>query len=148
MKWLEFSLPIAVACISSGGLQYFFNWKARSAELEKTTAETNKLKTDAIAAAVTAEENRRELLAAAQLVAQQEALESASGRYAALREDYDECRSGLREVRVAAFTLIDVVEMLLARFTRNGDKYAGELSAKDFRDARSAIVTAREHLNK
>jgi hypothetical protein len=32
--------------------------------------------------------------------------------------------------------------------TKNGDRYTGELSAKDVRESRAAIVTAREHLNR
>jgi multidrug efflux pump subunit AcrA (membrane-fusion protein) len=138
---------LIVAIITSGLVQWFFGWRNRQAELTKTNAETARIKAETIDAAVSAEQNRRELLAAAQLAAQQTALESADARYGALHEDYEDCRAGLREVRIAAFSLIDVVEMLLSRMTKNGDRYTGELSTKDVRDARVAIVTARTHLN-
>lgn len=137
-----------VAIVTSGLIQWFFGWRSRQAELKKTEADTERIKAETIDAAVSAERNRRELLAAAQLAAQQTALESADARYGALHEDYENCRSGLREVRVAAFSLIDVVEMLLSRMTKNGDRYTGELSAKDVRESRMAIATAREHLNR
>jgi chromosome condensin MukBEF ATPase and DNA-binding subunit MukB len=136
------------AVVASGLIQWFFNWRTRRAELDRTRADTERIRLETAEAVITAEETKRDLLAKAQLAAQHAALQSADARYDALHEDYAECRSGLREVRIAAFTLIDVVEMLLSRFTKNGDKYSGELSAKDVLDSRGAIATAREHLNR
>ena len=145
---LQLVSAIGAAVIASGLIQWFFGWRTRQAELDRTQADTARIKVETLDAVVSAEETKRDLLAKAQLAAQQAALESADARYDALHEDYDECRSGLREVRIAAFSLIDVVEMLLSRMTKNGDRYTGELSAKDVRESRTAITTAREHLNR
>ena len=145
---LQLVSAIVAAVIASGLIQWFFGWRTRQAELDRTQADTARIKVETIDAVVSAEETKRDLLAKAQLAAQQAALESADARYDALHEDYDECRSGLREVRIAAFSLIDVVEMLLSRMTKNGDRYTGELSTKDVRESRMAITTAREHLNR
>lgn len=145
---LQLVSVIIVAVITSGLIQWFFGWRSRRAELDRTRADTARIKVETIDAVVSAEETKRDLLAKAQLAAQHAALESADARYDALHNDYDECRSGLREVRIAAFSLIDVVEMLLSRMTKNGDRYTGELSAKDVRESRMAITAAREHLNR
>lgn len=145
---LQLVSAIGAAVIASGLIQWFFGWRTRQAELDRTQADTARIKVETIDAVVSAEETKRDLLAKAQLAAQQAALESADARYDALHEDYADCRSGLREVRIAAFSLIDVVEMLLSRMTKNGDRYTGELSAKDVRESRTAITTAREHLNR
>lgn len=139
---------IIAAIIASGLIQWFFSWRTRRAELDKTKADTARIKLETEEAILSADETRRDLLAKAQLAAQHAALESADARYDALHDDYEECRSGLRNVRIAAFSLIDVVEMLLSRMTKNGDRYTGELSAKDVRESRAAVVTAREHLNR
>lgn len=145
---LQLVSAIVAAIIASGLIQWFFNWRTRQADLDRTVADTKRIERETAEAIISAEETKRDLLAKAQMAAQHAALKSADARYDALHEDYDECRSGLREVRIAAFTLIDVVEMLLSRFTKNGDRYNGELSTKDVRDARGAISTAREHLNR
>jgi hypothetical protein len=145
---LQLVSAIVAAIIASGLIQWFFGWRTRGAELDKTRADTARIKMETAEAVIGADQTKRELLAKAQLAAQHAALESADARYEALHEDYEGCRSGLREVRIAAFSLIDVVEMLLSRMTRNGDKYSGELSAKDVRESRTAITTAREHLNR
>ena len=139
---------IVAAIIASGLIQWFFGWRTRRAELDKTRADTVRIRLETEEAVLSADETRRDLLAKAQLAAQHAALESADARYDALHDDYEECRSGLRNVRVAAFSLIDVVEMLLSRMTKNGDRYSGELSAKDVRESRAAVITAREHLNR
>lgn len=145
---LQLGGTLVVAIFTSGLIQWFFGWRNRAAELDRAKADTLRIKAETVDAVISAKETERDLLAKAQLAAQQAALKSADARYDALHEDYEGCRSGLREVRIAAFSLIDVVEMLLSRMTKTGDRYMGDLSAKDVRESRAAILVAREHLNR
>jgi hypothetical protein len=105
---------------------------------------------------IVSEDQRREMLATAQASAQRVALESANERYSALRDDYQECRDGLRAsreetlgIRTVNGNLIQAFEALLRglRPGADNDTFTMTLTFEQVAEARKAIADARNHFN-
>jgi molecular chaperone GrpE (heat shock protein) len=149
-------MTVVVALVSGTGgwsiLQFILNRTGRKAEIARQHAETEKIKEDV-------EANNRKVLAAAQIAAQQAALESSRERYSQLRNDYDESRREFAELRdssrlqfndlrSATEELIDIMETFLSQVApKNGDDVIIiPMTTEDYRAARTAIRLARSHL--
>ena len=91
---------------------------------------------------------RLELLAEAQATAQRTALESANERYLALQHDYENMRSGLREIKKASALMLNAFEGFLLRLRPNDDgkTYSAIIEMTEVELARRTIVEARDHL--
>lgn len=148
-------IVLALASITGAGslVQFFLTRTGRKAEIARQHAETEKLNEDR-------EDNNRKVLAAAQIAAQQAALESSRERYAQLRDDYDAGRRELTELRntsrqqfndlrSATEELIDIMEAFVSQVVpKNGDDdlVIITVTAGEHRAARTAIRLARTHL--
>lgn len=145
----DFVSTIAATVISSGtlwgGLQWVMSRRERKAQEKQKEAEAQKAMLDALKA----EDERRELLATAQVTAQKAALDSAAERFNALHADYMECRDGLRGVCSAAFLLIDAISTILGRVRPNkdSDDYSATLTSEELTKARFALDEARKQLH-
>lgn len=131
-------VTILLAVISSTGLwriiQIFVERRAREED-----AAVRKADTDA---------NNRKILAAAQIAAQQAALESADRRYAQLESDHNQTRVRMGDLRASTEELIDIMEQLLmsSGVPAKNSSVIITLTWSVYRDARQAIKRARYHL--
>lgn len=91
---------------------------------------------------------RIELLAEAQATAQRTALESANERYLALQHDYEQMRTGLREIKKASALMLNAFEGFLLRLRPNDDgkTYSAIIEMGEVDLARRTIIEARDHL--
>jgi hypothetical protein len=109
----SYLVTLAVAILSSGGLQYVLNRKQRKDQERRESKQEEKEEKKDRDDVERREIDRRELLATAQATAQRAALESADQRYVVLEKDYEKCRKGLDNLSQATGLLIDVVETVL-----------------------------------
>jgi chromosome segregation ATPase len=139
-------VAIVVAVITaiggSGLLQHFLTKAQREADNQLKAQEADQSRE-------IAETNKRDILAQAQIAAQQAALDSSDERYNNLKGDYDETRKSLKDLRYATETLIDVVDTLVSKMRPdNGEQIISvTVTAAEYLAARSAIREARAHLN-
>lgn len=152
MEDVNVGVTMLVAFISGTGgwgiLQFFLNRTGRKAEIARQIAETERLKTESEKTHKETEANNRKILAAAQIAAQQAALESSDRRYAEIKSDYEHTRVRLGDLRAATEELIEVVEQLISSAgvpTKTASVYI-TVTWSVYRDARSAIKRARDHL--
>lgn len=131
------TLFVSIASSSGiwGTLQYVLSRRERKDKQRKEKRDEDK-----------AEKDRSDLLAEAQRMAQQTALDSADTRYKNLESDYGACRRGLGEVREAAACLIDVVESMMMKMVVTDESYSLTLEFREVVEVRKSITDARRHL--
>lgn len=143
MNWaVILNIAIAAFLAAWGVVQFFLTRTGRKAEVARQQAETEKLIEDR-------ETNARKILAAAQVAAQQVALESSDKRYLELRDDYDRHRIAFNDLRSATEELIEIVEKLVVRMTPpvNGENtIIIAVTPKEYRSARTALRLVRANL--
>jgi hypothetical protein len=137
---------IIVASVGSstviwGLLQWFLATRERNAK--RRVDEKQEVQRDEREA-----KRRIELLAEAQATAQRTALDSANERYLALQHDYEQMRSGLREIKKASALMLNAFEGFLLRLRPNsdGETYSAIIEVTEVDLARRTIHEAREHL--
>jgi uncharacterized protein HemX len=146
------AVTILVALVSGTGgwgiLQFVLTRTGRKAEIARKHAETERLQIESAKAREDTEANNRKILAAAQIAAQQAALESSDRRYAELKSDYEHTRIRMGDLRSATEELVEVIEQLIYSAgvpTKTASVYI-TVTWTVYREARSAIKRARDHL--
>lgn len=148
LSHVPYILSIATAMLSSsvvwGSLQFFMNRRMRKVQAIKEEGEAKQAKLKA----QRAEEERTELLAAAQATAQRTALESADTRYAGLMADYTTVRQGLRDLRQASSLVLSAFENFILRLRplEDGSAYQAVIKTEEVELSRSTISEARRLL--
>lgn len=147
-QWSYVATVIAAVLSSSGiwgVIQLVLQRRSRRADLVKEARDQRQAQIEAIRQ----EEDRAELLAEAQSVAQRSALESAAGRYDALNKDYMECREGLRQIRSVTYLLVDAFVAMLGQMRPDPDgaTYTARYTLEEIAKAHVAIDEARRHLH-
>lgn len=152
MENVNVAVTILVALISGTGgwglLQFFLTRTGRKAEVARKQAETERLHDESAKAKEDTEANNRKILAAAQIAAQQAALESSDRRYSELKSDYEHTRVRLGDLRSATEELIEIVEQLIisSGVPTKSSSVIITVSWGAYREARSAIKRVRDHL--
>lgn len=152
MEDMNYAVTILVALVSGGGglgiVQLFLTRTGRKAEISRQAAETERLRNESAKAKEETEANNRKILAAAQIAAQQAALESSDRRFNQVQSDYENLRVRQGDLRSATEELVEIVEQLLssAGVPTRSTSVTINITWSIYKEARSAIKRARDHL--